>query len=459
MKYLINLLIFILISPSFATDPRMDAHLKASHEFEHLNFFYKGRGMMVSPDVIKVYEWAGDRGLGTGDLGAIYQRWGLILKDNKVKGLFNEPYEGMSIGVLGCVACHGGKAAGEYIIGLGNKNIDTQQIGKDALLGLRLWGTLPRQNQKFKVLHQRALEFTGALAGSKVGNMTQGLVSTAVIRSWFYKIFDLPFPDNFPPGQVKIPHLWGYGEKRKSGSFWDGEGNGELGGWAIAVELYAGQTPENVREYWPKVHHAENVLADFLPPKYPFKINESKVLSGKKIYEASCLKCHGQHERDFQGHPVYESPKHIPWRVVKTDPDRLKALTEELYDLIDSNPLNDVMRATRKPEQGYVAPKLWGIWSRFPYLHNASVPTIYDLLSSPEQRPKKFSLKNAGERERFDETKLGLKIDSKWTEDSVRRRLYDTSRIGHSNEGHFFESFKNLSHENKLELIEYLKTL
>ena len=330
----------------------------------------------------------------------------------------------MNIGVLGCVACHGGKAAGQYIVGLGNKNIDTFQIGKDANLGLKVWGAFPRRNPKFKEMHERSVEFTKNLAGSKVGNQTQGLVSTAIIRSWFYKVQNLPFPDNFPPGQVKVPHLWGYGEKRKSGSFWDGEGNGELGGWAIAVELYAGQTPENVREYWPKVHEAENVLGDLLPPKYPFGIDSKKAEAGEKLFAQSCLKCHGNHMRDFQGHPIYESPKHIPLRVVKTDPDRLKALTEELYTLIEKNPLNDVMQAKRADEKGYVAPKLWGIWSRFPYLHNASVPTMYDLLSVPESRPKIFTLKNAGEKDRFDETKLGLTMIP--LKGSSKRQTYDT---------------------------------
>ncbi len=454
-----KLFFLILLSlPTFAQDVRLERHQEATEAFKNLNFFYKGRGMMVSPEIITVYEWAGDRSLGTGDLGLIYQRWGLVIEDNKVKGLFNEPYEGMNIGVLGCVACHSSKAAGQYIVGLGNKNIDTYQIGKDAALGLRVWGSFPRRNPKFKEMHERSLEFTNALAGSKVGNTTQGLVSTAVIRSWFYKIQNVPFPDNFPPGQVKVPHLWGYGEKRKSGSFWDGEGNGELGGWGVAVELYAGQTPENVREYFDRVHKAEDYLGDFLPPKYPFKIAEEKVEAGKKLFESSCMKCHGNHNRDLLGHPIYEQTKHIPLKVVQTDPDRLKALTPELYDLIGRNPLNDLIQAVPKAEKGYVAPKLWGIWSRFPYLHNASVPTIYDLLSPPESRPKLFSLKNAGEKERFDEEHLGLKLTETKSE-KWQRRLYDTSRVGHSNEGHYFESFKKFTHENKLEIIEYLKTL
>ena len=454
---MIKLFIFAFLSlPLFAQDVRTEQHQEAIEAFKNLNFFYKGRGMAISPDLIKLYEAMGQRGMGTQNLGPIYQRWGLIFENNKAKGMFSVPYEGMQVGVLGCVACHSGKAAGEYIIGLGNKNIDVGQIGKDAYLGMKIWGAAPRQNPAFKEVHERALAFTKGLSDPSMANMTQGLVPTSLIRSWFYKVQNLPFPQNFPRGQVKVPHLWGYGEKRKSGSFWDGEGNGELGGWGIAVELYAGQTTTNVREYFDRVHKAEDYLGSFLPPKYPFKIDRAKAEKGQTIFATTCQGCHGQHSRDQLGHPIYEATKHIPLRIVKTDPDRLNALTEELYSLIEKNPLNDVIQSVRKKQPGYVAQKLWGIWSRFPYLHNGSVPTLYDLLMEPSLRPQAFSLKNAGEKERFDEEKLGLTMIPL---DSLKRRIYDTSREGHSNQGHYFESFKNLTHESRLELIEYLKTL
>ncbi len=454
-----NLFFALILSlPAFAQDIRTDRHNEATEAFKDLHFFYKGRGMAISPDMIKLYDVMEKQGIFMRDRGIIYQRWGLIFKDKEAKGIYSVPYEGMQVGVLGCVACHSGKAAGEYIIGLGNKNIDVGQIGKDAYLGMKVWGALPRQNKKFEELHERSLSFTKGLSTKEFSNLTQGLVPTSLIRSWFYKVQNLPFPSNFPRGQVKVPHMWGYGEKRKTGSFWDGEGNGELGGWGIAVELYAGQTPENVREYFDKVHMAENYLGDFLPPQYPFKIDREKADRGAKIYAQTCQGCHGDHNRDLQGHPIYESPKHIPLRIIKTDSDRLDALTEELYTLIEKNPLNNVIQSVRKKEPGYVAQKLWGVWSRFPYLHNASVPTLYDLVSEPSSRPKTFSLKNAGEKERFDEEKLGLtKVNTSM--ELMKRRLYDTSLKGQSNEGHYFESFKKLSHDNKLELIEFLKTL
>jgi hypothetical protein len=453
-----KLFLLSLVSLSaFAQDVRMDRHQRAAEEFSNLHFYYKGRGMSISPDVIKLYDFMKDRNLGFGERGPITQRWGLIAQNNAFKGIFSVPYEGMQVGVLGCVACHSGKAAGEYVLGLGNKNIDVGQIGKDAYLGLKVWGIPPRANPKFKELHDRSVAFTKGLANDFITNRTQGLVATSLIRSWFYDIQGLPLPVDFTLGQVKVPHLWGYGEKRKSGSFWDGEGNGELGGWGIAVELYAGQTPANVMEYYDRVHHAEDVLGDLLPPNYPFKIDRLKAAKGEKHYQVSCQRCHGDHHRDFEGHPLYDQPKHVPLRVVKTDADRLDALTEELYRLIDENPLNNVIQSVRKPEPGYVAPKLWGVWSRFPYLHNASVPTLYDLLLEPAQRPKKFSLKNAGEKYRFDEQKMGLNL--RHNRDSMKRRVFDTSIKGQSNQGHYFDSFRQFGHEERLELIEYLKTL
>ena len=45
------------------------------------------------------------------------------------------------------------------------------------------------------------------------------------------------------------------------------------------------------------------------------------------------------------------------------------------------------------------------------------------------------------------------------TERESSRRLYNTNRPGQSNEGHYFESFKKLTEEDRLDLIEYLKTL
>lgn len=465
---------FIITLSIFTTlfaNIRTDRHMEASEAMKTLNFMYKGRGMVISPDLVKLYDTMKKLGIGLGEQGLLNQRWGLNLAEGEIKGFYSLPYKNMQMGVLGCVACHGGKAAGQYIIGLGNKNIDVGQIGADAYLAQFFWGALPRPNKpEFKEIHQRAMKFTGVLKNKEINNLTQGLVPTSQVKTWFYEVTNTPMPKNFGRGQVKVPHLWGYGEKRKSGSFWDGFADGVLPGWAVAVELRGGQSPENVREYEKKIHHAEDMLGDLLPPKYPFEVDMIKAAKGKEYFNNTCYKCHGTYERDANNLPIFKSPKFIPHRVVKTDAERLDFVTDSFLELIAINPLKDIMRYKEREERrGYVAPRLWGIWSRFPYLHNASVPTIYDLLLPASERPVVFNLKHSGEKERFDFDRMGLKVNrdlnSRDYEKLLRagekgkRYIYYTGRVGHKNIGHEFRFYKNMTHEDRLNLIEYLKTL
>jgi mono/diheme cytochrome c family protein len=71
---------------------------------------------------------------------------------------------------------------------------------------------------------------------------------------------------------------------------------------------------------------------------------------------------------------------------------------------------------------------LAGIWATPPFLHNGSVPTIYDLLSPVEERPTTFRV---GSRE-FDPVKLGLAPPESgfW--------VFDTTQDGNRNTGHEF---------------------
>ena len=113
-------------------------------------------------------------------------------------------------------------------------------------------------------------------------------------------------------------------------------------------------------------------------------------------------------------------------------------------------------------ELAYKVRPLNGIWATPPYLHNASVPTIEDLLGDPEKRPAKFYL---GSRE-YDPVKLGYKTDP-----ITNGFEFDTSIRGNSNRGHEFRKDFNkdkeikgvigpaLSADDRKALIEYLKTL
>jgi len=140
-------------------------------------------------------------------------------------------------------------------------------------------------------------------------------------------------------------------------------------------------------------------------------------------------------------------------------------ITPELLKAIDNSPLGDLI-APNDQGPGYLAPRLEGIWSRFPYLHNGSVPSLAALLTPEAQRPSSFSLRNAGEAERFDQTTVGLTVPkpktptaifTAWAGSIGSRSVFHTNRPEASNQGHPFGT--RLAPDEKRDLIEYLKTL
>lgn len=95
----------------------------------------------------------------------------------------------------------------------------------------------------------------------------------------------------------------------------------------------------------------------------------------------------------------------------------------------------------------YKARPLNGIWAASPYLHNGSVPTLYDLLRPAAERPKKFAVG----RWQFDPKKVGYESDGNmpW--------VYDTALTGNHNSGHEYGTA--LPDADRWALVEYLKTL
>jgi hypothetical protein len=102
----------------------------------------------------------------------------------------------------------------------------------------------------------------------------------------------------------------------------------------------------------------------------------------------------------------------------------------------------------------YKARPLTGIWATAPYLHDGSVPTLYDLLLPAAQRPKSFF---TGTRE-FDPVRVGY-VTAPSAENDF---LFETqeagnAKAGNSNSGHEFGT--TLNEDQRKALIEYLKTL
>lgn len=109
----------------------------------------------------------------------------------------------------------------------------------------------------------------------------------------------------------------------------------------------------------------------------------------------------------------------------------------------------DTLLDTQRPYGPYAARPLYGIWAAAPYLHNGSVPTLYDLLLPPEQRPKTFAL---GARN-YDPVKLGFVVGTACNQQDC---LLDTTRPGDGNGGHIWGT--ELAEPDRMALLEYLKT-
>jgi hypothetical protein len=98
----------------------------------------------------------------------------------------------------------------------------------------------------------------------------------------------------------------------------------------------------------------------------------------------------------------------------------------------------------------YPAKPHLGVWATAPYLHNGSVPTLWDMLKPPHQRPQQF---NVGHRE-YDPVNVGYVQTSP---PNPAHPIFDTTLDGNRNTGHPFGV--ELSDAEKRDLIEFLKSI
>jgi hypothetical protein len=237
------------------------------------------------------------------------------------------------------------------------------------------------------------------------------------------------------------------------------------------------------------------------------QINQELASRGKQVYEKNCQGCHESNH--FVGPNRQLREYHvIPLEKLGTDPNAaynavkavgqvafensifygvggLKARYYAVNNVSEAEQAEMEFRALRGNEffrdtlngfnrqeefknnygdieqgAGYKARHLSGVWSTPPFLHNGSVPNLWELLQMPEKRPKIFDVRS---RE-FDPKVIGFKsarmtyvsggyVPCKKTEDSC----FDTAVTGNSNTGHYFGT--SLVDSDKWALIEYLKVL
>jgi hypothetical protein len=204
------------------------------------------------------------------------------------------------------------------------------------------------------------------------------------------------------------------------------------------------------------------LFTDYQSHNSPYFINTSMAAKGKTIYEQKCKSCHesnkfvGPNEDERQNKLRYF--REYPLKAIRTDEmvaynatepikeglafedsilTSVKAIKEryyQKYEIPEDKQLQMQFDDLRGPEffrdtvrgfgtkkmaqlgikygatqvgQGYKARHLSSVWSTGPYLHNGSVPTIWDLLQPSSKRPKYF---NVLSRE-LDPQKLGYKSE------------------------------------------------
>ena len=127
-----------------------------------------------------------------------------------------------------------------------------------------------------------------------------------------------------------------------------------------------------------------------------------------------------------------------------------------------------------RAELEYIARPHAGVWATPPYLHNGSVPNVYELLSPWERRHGCFYLDPTLE---YDPKRLGFAVrecDGRWNPNDPSTGFeFETARAGNSNRGHEFRNTPlcgsddresgilgcEITHEDRMAIIEYLKTL
>jgi cytochrome c5 len=284
-----------------------------------------------------------------------------------------------------------------------------------------------------------------------------------------YKIQKFGFPPDGSVGTADFPSIWNQRPREGMHLHWDGD-NTSVFERNISASMGAGATPVSIDlprmqrvAAWLGAPDPHAPLSDDdirraredptpgpgeLPvPKYPFPIDAALAAQGRPVYVRYCASCH-----DWKGEYVGEVD---PIEKVRTDRHRLDSFTAEFSFNQNTLGAGHWWRFNHfRKTGGYANMPLDGLWARAPYLHNGSVPTLWDLLS--KERPAKFYRGD----DAYDPQKVGFRTDRERSDDGRRLFLFDVSVPGNGNGGHDGKEYgTELSDDEKKALIEYLKTL
>jgi mono/diheme cytochrome c family protein/cytochrome c553 len=346
--------------------------------------------------------------------------------------------------VMNCLACHGGKVAGQVIPGLPNSHYALQTLTEEVL------------ETKIRLQKQPARMDLGSmfmpLGGS---NGTTNAVMFGVVLM-AHRDAQLNVHPEYPrPAMLHHDHdapPW-WNVRKKSRLYADGFAANDHR--ALMQFLLIPQNgPEKFAEWEQDYKDIRAWIETIEPPAYPFEIDRELAATGELAFRRVCSECHGTYG------PEESYPERIvPIDLVGTDRARLDALSPQQRAGYESSWFSYFGKTTAIHDpQGYVAPPLDGVWASAPYFHNGSVPTLWHVLH-PAERPALWLRTEDG----YDRQRVGFEITSfeRFPRDAAtpkaRRRFFDTRRFGKSAGGHNFPD--QLTAEEKQAVLEYLKTL
>lgn len=248
-------------------------------------------------------------------------------------------------------------------------------------------------------------------------------------------------------GPTDMPSLWNlqkYQPEKGQRMNWAGDSHDAYSVVIDSALGVLGAKPHDKKDFLAQVDWLLKYLGEKPAPKYPFPINAAKAAQGKAIFDANCARCHASERTGTV----------IPLAEIGTDRGRIDSWGKQAA--IEANKVVTGMGIQRKglveePLTGYIAQFLDGVWLRAPYLHNGSVPTLYDLLEPPAQRPQVFWRGY----DVYDQAGVGFVAEVAAARRDDRR--YDTRLRGNGNQGHEYGT--RLPESDKDALLEYLKTL
>jgi mono/diheme cytochrome c family protein len=342
-----------------------------------------------------------------------------------------------------CMLCHGGSLLGKSYVGLGNSSIDIQALFED----FNKIDGLPKPPFTFGNVR-------GTNEADGFGVYLLGFRNPDLSMSGKY--VNLGLRDDTC---ADVPAWWLM--KKKRTMYYTGATDSRSVRSLMQFMMHPLNGPEAFHKAEPAFRDILAYLVSLEPPKYPFPIDAEKAARGQAVFKNTCSRCHGAYGEKW----TYPN-KVIPLDEIGTDPVRHAAVSTKYGQAYSESWFakeragwfenGKLLRAT----PGYQAPPLDGIWATTPYLHNGSVPTLYNLLNS-KSRPKLFTRSYKTGESDYDKERVGWKVtvlqETPGRSAFERRKVYDTSKSGRSNAGHTYGD--DLSEADRWDVIEYLKTL